>query len=109
MITSKSKTDDNVLRLHEVAKALRLKPVVIAKADKSNNVVILDETDYEDKVMKLIAEGPYIELKENPLKNMVNEVNDVLKKHQHKLTDNPKSELRKWKVSNPRLPSYVLQ
>jgi len=55
VMTSKIKTDENVLHLHNVAKGLRLKPVVIAKADKSNNVVILDEKDYEDKVMKLIA------------------------------------------------------
>jgi hypothetical protein len=38
------------------------KSLCICKADKGNAVVILDRTDYNNKMMKMIAEGPYEKL-----------------------------------------------
>lgn len=79
------------------------------KTDKSNNVMVMDVSYYERVVMKTIDNGPYTKLEHDPLREMINEVNDVLEKHKNILCENPKSDLRYWKVSNPSVPRlYVL-
>lgn len=85
-------------------KGLKKKPIIIAKADKSNNVVIMDKDDYGRRMDSLILEGGYVKIDSDPLNSMVNRVNEVLKKYSDLLCDNPQRELRKWKNSNPKVP-----
>jgi hypothetical protein len=42
--------------------------IVITKADKGNMAVILDKSEYDQKMISLINDGPYEELQENPIK-----------------------------------------
>ncbi len=42
--------------------------IVITKADKGNMTVILNKSDYDQKMITLISDGPYEELQDNPIK-----------------------------------------
>ena len=91
---------------HNIVKSLRNKDCFYLKADKGNKVVILDKKDYYDKVNNLIDNGPYINLKKNPLSKMVADVKKTLKEC-NTLID--LSLKRKLQVSNPSLPKlYAL-
>lgn len=57
-VKSKGGVNKKSLEMVRVARELRKKPIVIGKADKSNNIVILDRIDYEEKMGKMIREGP---------------------------------------------------
>lgn len=95
-------------RMYEAVQSLREKNVIFAKADKSNNIVVLEKEDYERIAMKTIAEGQYVECLNDPLYEMVREVEDVLDKHKNVFCTNPRYELRNWKVSNPEVPCLYL-
>ncbi len=101
--TSHPTNDDNI-RLQSAVKSLREKKLIISKADKSNNVVVMDVQYYERVMTKVISSGPYVELKSDMLYSMVDGVNEILEKHKHTICDDPKRELRKWKVTNPSVP-----
>lgn len=90
--------------IHELLKSLRKKNVVFTKADKSNNIVVLDIEQYEHIVIKTRSQGPYVELETDPLCEMVDEVDAVLDKHKNVLCSNPRYELRRWKASNHQVP-----
>lgn len=95
--------------MYKVLESLKEKNLVFTKADKSNNIIVMEKSYYERVVVKTISQGPYAECENDPLKNMTDEVNDILDKHKEVLCDNPRYELRKWKVSNPQVPClYVL-
>lgn len=100
----KSRPSDAAAQMKNVARALKKKPIVISKADKSNNVVILDKDDYTHRMNTLIEDGGYEKLDKDPLNAMVKQVNQVLKAHGDVLCNDPKKELRKWKNSNPKVP-----
>lgn len=69
----------------------------------------MDESYYERIVQKTIRDGPYVELENNPLNNMVKQVDTVLEKHKYLICEKPERELRWWKVSNPQVAClYVL-
>ena len=52
----------------------------ITKADKSNSVVILDKSQYLEKMNEILAdENTYISLNKNPLENVIKEFNAKLK------------------------------
>lgn len=53
------------------------KDVVYVKADKGNQIVILDKNNYEQRVIVLIAKCGYKQVKRNPLQTMVREVDCV--------------------------------
>lgn len=91
-------------KIHETIAGLRKKKLIITKADKSNKVIVYDENQYERLVVKTIENGPYTVVDENPLKDMIKEVNHSLEKHSHVLCNNPTIELKHWKVSNPTVP-----
>lgn len=103
-LKQKSMPNENASKMMNIARALKKKPIVIAKADKSNNVVIMDKDDYDHRMNTLIADGGYEKLDRDPLGPMVNKVNDVLKKYGDLMCENPRRELRKWKNSNPKIP-----
>ncbi|XP_055584744.1 uncharacterized protein LOC129737608 [Uranotaenia lowii] len=63
----------------DVVKELKKKPVFFVKADKGNSVVILDKTDYNQLIQSKIDEGPYRIRREDPLPEMVKEVEKTLK------------------------------
>jgi len=48
-------------------KSLKNRPITITKADKGNMTVVMDNSEYEQKMQKLIDESPYIELNQNPI------------------------------------------
>lgn len=110
MINERNKRKSKGLNdMYEAVESLREKNVVFTKADKSNNIIILERDDYERIVKKTISQGQYVMCENDPLHNMVDEVNSVLDKHKDVLCNNPRYELRKWKVSNPEVPClYVL-
>lgn len=48
-------------------------------------------------------------MENNPLSDMVSQIETVLEKHKHTICVDPKKELRNWKVSNPQIPcQYAL-
>lgn len=98
------KPDKKALELINVARGLKEKPIVIAKADKSNNVVIMNKQHYSSKMTEMIAESNYERLEKNPLKTFKNRVDKVLKEYAEVLCNEPKKELRRWKTSNPKIP-----
>ncbi|XP_055584738.1 uncharacterized protein LOC129737602 [Uranotaenia lowii] len=63
----------------QIAKELRRKEVFYVKADKGNSVVIMDKTDYNGLMQAKIDEGPYRVRREDPLPEMVKEVEKTLK------------------------------
>lgn len=70
---------------HKLLKDIKSKDVYITKADKSNNVVILDKVVYDERVQKLINEGPYEIVEEDPLKKLITNVNNKLNKYMNVL------------------------
>lgn len=103
-IKSNHASDCDNIRLRSAVKSLREKKLIISRADKSNNVVVMDVQYYERVISKVIESGPYVELENDPLYGMVDAVNAVLEKHKHTICDDPKRDLRKWKVTNPSVP-----
>lgn len=84
-----------------VIKSLREKDCWYTKADKGNSIVILDKTDYQNRINTSISEGSYQEIKRNPLRKM----NEETRKHITKLSEVFDKKL-KWKLpeSNPNVP-----
>lgn len=58
---------------------IRQKDCYYMKADKGNKLVILDKQDYDDRMHKLIADGPYESVRRNPLPKMVRLTNVTIK------------------------------
>lgn len=95
--------------LHKTVESLKKRNLLFTRADKSNNVVVMEREYYERIVLKTIANGPYEKMNEDPLQRMVRDVNEVLERHKHILCENPRRDLRHWKVSNPQVPClYVM-
>lgn len=81
-------------------KSLREKDVFYLKADKGNKLVIMDKKDYESKIEELINESNCINLKKDPLKQMVTKSKEMIKKVMVVF------QVLSWtlNVSNPVLP-----
>ncbi len=84
-IISKLKHDYNptieTIMMHNLVKSMKSKDVYITRADKSNNVVILDRDTYDDRVQNLINEGPYDVVDNDPINKLVNDVHKTINKH----------------------------
>lgn len=48
------------------------------KPDKGNKLVILDKKDYDDRMKKLITEGPYEIVTRDPLPSMVTQTRKLI-------------------------------
>lgn len=72
-------TNDNYRR---TIKSLRDKKVYYCKADKGNSVVILDRSDYDQRMLDAIADGPYTEIP-NPIKTMVSNIKSAIRSHEN--------------------------
>lgn len=92
--------------LQKVVESLREKKLVFAKADKSNNIVVMETEYYERVVNKAIMNGPYVEIEADPLSmsSMIKDVENALDEVKNVICDNPRIELKKWKVSDPQTP-----
>jgi hypothetical protein len=83
-------------------KELKKKDVFYLKADKSNSVVAVDRTDYIQRMLDLISDGPYEEINFNLLNiKMIKAVKTTL--NTVKLKFNIELE-GKWIGSNPKVP-----
>jgi hypothetical protein len=56
------------------------KDIVVGKADKGNCVVIMNKSDYQDKMQQMISTGPYIQLPHDPTEIYSKKVEDACKK-----------------------------
>lgn len=81
-----------------IIKSLKEKPVYYVKADKGNALVILDQEDYDRRMKDKIIEGPYKELRSNPLPELIKRVDRTLKECKQVIGSN------RLKSSNPTLP-----
>ncbi|XP_031639271.1 uncharacterized protein LOC116351323 [Contarinia nasturtii] len=82
--------------------------VVYTKADKSNNIVILNKSDYIEITEKFIKDGQYTEVKKDPLLGMIRRTKDAVKRAAEVIS-NGKFLTRKLHVSNPVLPRLYTQ
>lgn len=85
----------------QIIKSLKSKKCVYLKADKGNKLVILNKDDYENRMLKVIENNNYREIKRNPLPKMVKESNEVIKGISTVFGFRQK---RKLLVSNPKVP-----
>lgn len=92
-----------------VIRQLKARDVIYSRADKGNAVVIMDKTDYDNRVFEMINSGPYEENKykngkpKDPLNGMVEEANSV-RHNVARLMGEEKLE-RRFHVPNPKVPS----
>ncbi|XP_055840500.1 uncharacterized protein LOC129908179 [Episyrphus balteatus] len=70
------------------------------KADKGNNIVILDKVDYEERMEKSIAEDGFTVLKRSPLNKMVEDARGIIKEISETFSINK----FKLMISNPEVP-----
>jgi len=75
------------------------KDILILRADKGNATVLMKSNEYEEKMNKIIEEGPYKIIKKNPINKIIKNVNAGIK---NGITD---TKLRKQlTVSVPSIP-----
>lgn len=97
-------SNERDIRMQHIVKSLRKKKLIISKADKSNNVVVMDVEYYERVMSKVLRDGPYAEMENDPLYNMIDDVNDVLEKH--KFGHQKRTEDMESYESKCRVPSW---
>lgn len=77
-------TSNKQEKIRETIKELQNKDVYYMKADKGNNVVILDKSEYNNRMQKMIDEGPY-RLHDSTIFDTVKDLNkrvtDVVKEY----------------------------
>lgn len=73
--------------MHKLVKNMKSKDVYITRADKSNNVVILDKNTYDERVQRLIDEGPYDVVNDDPIATLVTDVHNTINRHINVLVD----------------------
>jgi len=107
-VRDNTKLDKKALEQQKTAGGIRKKEVMITIADESNNVVIMGKEGYKQRVLKMIADGPYEEISEEM---MVNDVNQILNRHKKTICGDkdPRFELREWRPSNPKIPKLYAQ
>ena len=81
-------------------KELKNKNVHFIKADKGNKLVILDKSEYINRMNLTLSDNSIMKLTKNPLNQMIKEANQAIKNIEQ-IFD---IEKYKIKVSNPRLP-----
>ena len=61
-------------------KKIKNNNLVITNADKGAGMVVVDRTEYNSKVTTFINNNQYTEINRNPLQNMINDTNNVMKR-----------------------------
>ncbi|XP_072389651.1 uncharacterized protein [Diabrotica undecimpunctata] len=75
--------------------------LVLSKADKGNCVVILEQTQYIEKVESFLSDNSFVVLEKNPLNTFINKTKAMVKLFNDTIT---KYNNRKLIVSNPITP-----
>ena len=67
-------------RLLDAAKSLRSNPnIVIRKADKSSNYVILNKTDYINKIQTMLADNTkFVPISKDPTNQLKKDINKII-------------------------------
>jgi len=77
----KSRTTLNNTKILNVLRKLKKdKSIVILRADKGNTTVIMDRVDYNGKITKMLHDGPYKTVKNDPTMNSVKQVKQITKR-----------------------------
>jgi uncharacterized protein YoxC len=99
-ISNRNKNSTNTA-VSDIITSLKNKNCVYMKADKGNKLVILDKTDYEERMNTLITDSQYTKIKRSPLSKMVKDTTDIVKE-----VTSVFGRRFKWrlKVSNPQVP-----
>jgi hypothetical protein len=85
-------------------KSLRLnKDIRILKADKGNSTVVLDESQYKDKLNILLESGVYEPLPKDPAAEVERKVQKLLSKHKTVLPTDVKHNLTPYHSKRPHL------
>lgn len=66
------------LSTHQALRSINQKECYYMKPDKGNKLVILDKKDYDDRMKKLITEGPYEIVTRDPLPSMVTQTRKLI-------------------------------
>lgn len=84
----------------ETIKKLKEKDVYYMKSDKGNKTVIMDKTDYDERMRKSIDEDGYTVLNKSPLETMKKDATLIIRKISNTF------DVNKFKliVSNPQVP-----
>src|SRR5262249_18287543 len=70
-------TLEQTKKMYEIVNDLRNRDVYYTKADRGNSLVILNKNNYDNRMMKLINDGPYEKIR-GPLTNMKKEMKEAL-------------------------------
>lgn len=54
--------------------------MLVLKADKGNGIVVVDRSDYDEAMNRIIADGPYVEVK-NPSCKIIKSSTEMINKH----------------------------
>lgn len=87
---------------HKILKSLKQKEVHFIKADKNNSIIVLDKTDYDNKINEMIRNGPYTLIQSSPLNHQKQKLKNTIKMVCEQLNE-PKLKY-KLKSENPRIP-----
>ncbi|XP_055307948.1 uncharacterized protein LOC129572066, partial [Sitodiplosis mosellana] len=80
--------------------------VYFMKADKSNNIVIMDKEEYVKMIEDFIESGPYEEVRRSPLPGMIRRTREAVKTASETLG---REIIWKLNVSNPSIPRLYTQ
>lgn len=97
---SNFKCDRDTRDTHNIIKELQQKDVFYIKADKGNKVVIMNKSDYDEKVLQSITDNKYKTLTKTPLPGMIRSSKEIIK-NIHTTFSIPNWKLN---VSNPEVP-----
>lgn len=75
--------------------------LIITKADKGNTLVIMNQTDYNKKVLDFINKNKIDKLTKDPTTSYTKEINKAISNSKHLLSDN---DIRYLKPINPHAP-----
>lgn len=108
--TKLSSISSEMSEFKKVSKSLRDKKqsVFFTKADKSNNIVILDKDDYIQSTENFIRDGPYEQVNYDPLPGMIRRTKTAVKESSKVFVNEPFFTL-KMHVSNPIIPRLYTQ
>lgn len=84
----------------KVLKSLKQKDVYYLKADKGNQLVIIDKLAYNQRMITTIEESNHISILKNPLPKMVKHTNSMI----NKISEIFKTPKWKLTISNPIVP-----
>jgi hypothetical protein len=92
--TIRTKIND-LKTVNQIKKKLRSNQAIITKADKGDTLVIINQTDYDDKVQNFITKNNFHLLDKNPTNKFQTEIRKTINKCKSTIPNN-----QKWKYTN---------